>query len=683
MDANVPTQPGDQLIYTNQVSFGAVTSRREVIITPQAGADFKAGRILRIEIPAQDYVDPAGIYLTMATNIYAGAGNSWVSGAVAATPVALNADSGIPYLTEVRQLSTHPNCMKTVRFKPGVQCIFSRIKVLAGSTVIEDIQDYAELYRFMLEATTSPEWRKNDGAAEEGFYDPSNVAQNIAAANHHSVLYSGSDLATKVNYDSLAHYYTVRPMVGLFSINKLLPVKYMGNLTLEFYMAENADCLWSTSSARMSTKTYELTPTAQQLKPVANAPHFHQTAFRGGYYSRNDTNAANKTLACASYDGSSSLSNALLGYVTTDFPNAYYTVTDVQLHVPFVTVLPDYDRTMLEKIESEGLDLHFSTYHTHVRQLAGLGRQTLSFTERSLSVKGGFMIMRNSDDLRDIRSDMTFYSNNIEWYQWKIGNEYIPTQRVQCDGGAALALAQLKLALGTFDNFGQANNITDIDYLPTHVAGNVDTEDVNELLRQAQQPSKFAIGLTLEKSPGQMSGFDSAAAGVDIEIQVSLRNHTARFPTAFSDTKKFLGHKETLWQPSKFKCHITGTPDTIVAYNADPPVKAVTAHYCRAQIYGYQDSGDVILRDITGAADESEFRHHQPGIMISKDLTTVLTYADTVGFGDGQANSSAMDIVTYPQTVVSSNGKYTRVSFYAHVDSLMRLRRVGQIEVVV
>jgi hypothetical protein len=74
----------------------------------------------------------------------------------------------------------------------------------------------------------------------------------------------------------------------------------------------------------------------------------------------------------------------------TDFPNAYYEISNVELHVPFVTVMESYDKALANKIESDGLDLHFSTFHELVRTINSIGRQTLTFTERSLSVKGGF-----------------------------------------------------------------------------------------------------------------------------------------------------------------------------------------------------------------------------------------------------------------------------------------------------
>lgn len=671
MTENIPTIPGPMLDFKDQVTFGTITSRKEVVITPRYGGDFKAGQILRMEIPAQDYVDPSHIYMSFKTRLYAGAGNNWVSSSLT-TP--LNPTSGIPYLDENRVLSTSANCMKTVRFQPGIQCIFNRIKVLAGSTTIEDIQDYNDLYRFMLEATTSPEWRNSDGAEQEGFYDPENFKQMITVANHHSV--EEPITYSKLDYDSHPHVYTIRPMLGVLELGKLWPTKYMGNITLEFYLAENADCLWSTSSARMTETVYAPPATGERTRPLKIEVPAVTTSSGGNHAITLSVNSVpsihhptvvTETLPWASYTGVQSAVNTSQGFVTTDFPNAYYQISDVELHVPFITVLEDFDRAMFSKIENGGLDLHFSTFHEHVRQITSTGRQNITFTERSLSVKGGFLVMKNSDDIRDIRIDTSFRGNNMEWYQWKIGNEYIPAQKVDCHEGGARPLAQLKMALHTFNDFGGANNIKDVDYMPKHVAGDVNSWDKNELLRGTSQPSKFAVGLSLEKSPGQMSGFDSAAAGVDIEFQMNLRDNSVRFPSPYNAVQMFNGNLGAkTFQPTKYKVHFCGDNDNVTATNT---ITTVVEDYS-------SEEGGVYH---AGGYTSSRLANRPGGFMASKSLTLTGGLHTTVTMS--AAGSVVTVLPTY--TSVAETGKYVRVEFFAQVDSLLRIRRVGQLEVVV
>jgi len=686
MGSKVDTVPGPSLTYANQVSFGAITSRREVTVTPKYGGEFKAGSILRLEFPGQDYIDFTNAYMSFKSEIRAGPGNNFrVSPTPPVYPAAhapssesvLNSDSGIPYLGSNRQSSGNTNAMKHVKFKPGIQSIFSRIKVMVGSTTIEDIQDYADLYRFMLQATTSPDWRNKEGAEQEGFYDPENVQQMINVINHHTARTHGVPTYTALTYTAAKHVYTIRPMLGLLALGKLLPVKYMGNLTIEFYMAENQDCLWSSVSARSMTVAYKA-PAAQTLSGLINGPVPAGHPTIGFYPSPSDLTSVSRFMGCADTTGDfTSRTDADLGKATTDFPNAYYIISDVNFHVPFVTVLPEFDSALQNKIESDGLDLHFSTFHTHVRQITSTGRQNLTFSERSLSVKGGFAVMRNSDDLRDIRSDTTFMGNNISWYQWKIGNDYIPAQRVECSEGAARPMAQLKLALGTFGENDIATNVGESDYLPTHPVGNCETQHIAELARCAAQPSCFAIGLTLEKSPGQMSGFDSAQAGVDIELQFELATHASRFggyvyATGFAHAGN-VGDTQ-LWQPSKYKVYTCGTGEFADAGASIESVFVVPEHYSAP------NAGARVFTDSTSIGFRDGY-FYAPGAMMSKstECSLVHTIAGAVGLADLRLVATDGPIFTF----VSESGKYARLQFYIHVDSLLRLRRIGQIEVVV
>lgn len=654
--------PGPNLTYGGQVEFGVVTSRKEIIISPKYGGEFRAGSIVRLEIPAQDYVDPDFIRLSFRSYIYAGAGNNWVSD-VGHVPLA--STSGIPWLGDERLVSSNANCNKTVKFKPGVQCIFNRVKVLAGSTTIEDIQDYGDLQRFFYESLTSKEWRENEGLEKEGFYDPEDVRQSVRASNHHSqmddiIVYSANTYVAK------PFTYTVRPFLGLLrGLGKIIPVKYIGNITFEFYLEENAQALWSTSSARVSTQHYAVPAVAPVVVRTASAPATAMSPVSWGRPVATELTTTTNMFSTG-VTGSQSAADALLGCITTDFPNAYYVIDKVELIVPFLTVEPAYDSKIMSVIESTGLDLNFSTFHTHIKQISSVGRQNLNFTERSMSVKGGYVIMKSSDDIRDIRGDNTFIASNLQQYQWKIGNEYYPPQVVECTDGAARAYDQLKIALGTFLEYRDASNIKDIDYHPSQIAGNVMTQDPWELKRCASQPSKFAIGVSLEKSPGQQSGFDSAAAGVDIELQMTFGTQASRFAGTYAANRAFLGNFGSgIFPPSKFKVSLTSAPSDVSLTNV---------YHTRNEYYGQSDRGGIVVNKNTLM---NELNSIQPGFMVTKGLTSTLTWTGTTFVVAGPP-------ATIPVFSGGSEvGKYLRLAFYANVDTVLRIRRVGQIEVVV
>lgn len=650
--------PSENLRYGNQPTFGVITSRKEVTISPKYGGEFRAGSIIRFELPAQDYVDPEYIRFNFRTFLFAGAGNNWVT---SAGHVPLASTSGIPFLGDERLQSSNANCNKTVKFKPGVQCIFNRIKVLAGSTTIEDIQDYGDLQRFLLEATSSFEWRESDGIEKEGFYDPEDVKGSVRASNQHCAIVAPN--YTTDTYTSVGYTYTVRPFLGILrGLNKILPVKYIGNITFEFYMEENAQCLWSTSSARCTTQHYALPAVAPVIARVAGAP---TTAVIPTVFGRPQIDSL--TTITNSFASGVTGVTPLSGHITTDFPNAYYTVDKCEMIVPFVTVAPEYDAMVQKSIEESGVDLHFSSFHTHIKQISSAGRQNLNFTERSLSVKGGYVLMKYSEDLRDIRSDVTFVASNIEQYQWKIGNEYFPPQVVDCTLGGGRAYDQLQLALGTYKETNFSNCIRDVDYHPVQVVGNVMTQDPWELKRKATQPSKFAIGLSLEKSAGQISGFDSAAAGVDIELQLTLGTMIARFPVAYAATQAFLGNFGSgQFTTSKFFVSITSSPSDVSATNTV---------WAMPEYYGLRDHGGVVNQQNTSM---SEFSGVQAGIMMPKNLTALHTWNAGATYATG-----LLTIPAFSNSLGHETGKYIRLAFYAHVESILRIRRVGQIEVVV
>ena len=228
---------------------------------------------------------------------------------------------------------------------------------------------------------------------------------------------------------------------------------------------------------------------------------------------------------------------------------------------------------------------------------------------------------------------------------------------------------QLQLALGIYKDQKFANNIRNVDYNPVQVAGNCMTQDSWELKRKATQPSKFAIGLALEKSPGQISGFDSAAAGVDIELQMTLGTMIARFPVTYAATKAFLGNFGSgQFSTSKFHVSICGTPYDLSATNV---------YWTQPEYYAAKDQGGVVCNLNTTM---NQFRGLQPGFMVPKNMTIAHTWNATATY---VVAAPLATIPAFTNALGHETGKYIRLAFYAHVESILRLRRVGQIEVVV
>lgn len=613
-DKQLETVPSPAATYRDQRTFGVVAGKSHVEIAPKYGGEFKAGDIIRLEIPAQSWLDPNEFYISFQTSLLAGASNSL---SLSATD-----ENVLPYQSVSGFIAASPTRTgnRTVQFLPGIQNIFNRVRLLAGSVVIEDIQDYPTLYRIMLETTTNELWRKTDGFVEEGWYDPADPMQMRANGNFHTKF--GGNTANP------GHTYTVRPLLGLLNSGKYLPLKYMGQLIIELYLEQNQECLWSSSSIKN-------TEVDEQVWAAVSA-----TAIP----SKEITTGALEHLAVADST-----------QVQVDYPNASYIVKQVRMHVPFVFPNENFDEEMMKQIESQGLEIHHSSWMTHTKNLTNTGRNALNFQERALSIKGGLCVMRNSKSIRSIANDMTFASNGIESYQFKVGSEYIPAQQIDCLTGPGPALAQLKYSLGTFGttNVGLIDNDS---FLPADVPHQLDTMNASELRRKASQPSKFIMGLNLEKSPGQSSGFNSAASSVDIELILKLRDHKT-VVGANDGNKLFKGAEATAkWQPTKrvvinqhdldFGSSLTNRPDP--SFNG----------------YWYDDD--------TGTRVSRYFLDRPEGFLHADNLTTKYTagVSSTV-FDEAELSYTANEV-----------GHYCRVYFFAHVDQVLRLSAVGRMEIV-
>ena len=118
---------------------------------------------------------------------------------------------------------------------------FRRMRIIAGSQVVEDFDSYNRVHH-MFSKLMSQGARRDE--ANEGFgyrYDD----ELLTLVNN-----SGSTALTyEVNANNCQGFYSemtvgFKPLCGLFSQFKYLPLKYMGNLTIELELVTNAvDCI--------------------------------------------------------------------------------------------------------------------------------------------------------------------------------------------------------------------------------------------------------------------------------------------------------------------------------------------------------------------------------------------------------------------------------------------------------
>jgi len=106
-------------------------------IPPKNGSAFSPGQVIRLEFPAQGYVNPLNTTLAFDVTLY-GTGTA-IAGQV-------------------------------VRFQNNIQSIFNRVRLLYGSTPLEDIINYNVIVRNLTEWT---------GTGQNGVMDQSTIANGI------------------------------------------------------------------------------------------------------------------------------------------------------------------------------------------------------------------------------------------------------------------------------------------------------------------------------------------------------------------------------------------------------------------------------------------------------------------------------------------------------------------------
>lgn len=226
-------------------------------IPPKNGATFTPGSVIRLEFPAQGYINPLNTTLEFDVNLYT-------------------------YGTPTNSF---------VRFQNNIQSVFSRARLLYGATPLEDIINYNVIMRALTEWTATN---------QTGSLDQTSIAEGIGGvvmattkAGYYKLdLDSGGTNTYKTWYgpvnvrqayiqgvDTLSTFgfgyvpngagtagtcvrrYQVNFGFGLFNQDKLLPVKFMASqLAIELTLAPPASCIMANvGGASGTTPTYDIT----------------------------------------------------------------------------------------------------------------------------------------------------------------------------------------------------------------------------------------------------------------------------------------------------------------------------------------------------------------------------------------------------------------------------------------
>lgn len=311
----------------------------------------------------------------------------------------------------------------------GAHAIFNRIKITYGGMVIEDIVDYNQIARMLVDCGVSRSYLHGSGAVLEGtsatYLEDAKFWRQFSAE---SLINSGDQLAMQhvsLNNPALRKKMCFRPFLGLMNCKKLIPLKWMASsLVVELTMSRNEDIL----IAPLAAVTH---PTVELRNPqfMVELINFDSTYDAGFYY------------------GMQQFGVPLKFHTWNTFVhNPTGTNEQIQIHERArsikLALAGVYDTNKQFEVDSSRL------YHAVSTQIVPNADMISSPT-----VKGS-----------DGQPITTANRGQIMEYQWRIGGRYWPAQPVDCTYGGSEAYVELLKTMDAVGDYTFSNNVDARDW---------------------------------------------------------------------------------------------------------------------------------------------------------------------------------------------------------------------------
>lgn len=302
-----------------------------------------------------------------------------------------------------------------VRFQNNIQSCFSRVRLLYGSTPLEDIPNYNCIVRALTEWTSSDPLGADQTSVTDGIggvaptltgsltagtgttalarttnvgalvpvvgnvrqkmihgVDLRGVTGEATGLTGFGVVPNGTAISALTNHATVAskdptRRYQVQLALGLLTQEKLIPTKFMASqLAIEITLANPADCIYQ----------------------------------------------------------------AIAG---SSVPSPTYTVTNVNLIPEILEFDASYDESFLRGLQGGGVPIKFSTWNNYRFTASNSSTFNLQIQERSRSVKAIFAMQRREQPIINADSGATFFNSDIttseaastlQDFQFRIGGRY-------------------------------------------------------------------------------------------------------------------------------------------------------------------------------------------------------------------------------------------------------------------
>jgi hypothetical protein len=311
----------------------------------------------------------------------------------------------------------------SVRFQNNIQSIFSRVRLLYGSTPIEDIIGYNVIVRALTEWT---------GTCQTGTMDQTSINEGIGGY----VLGVSSPLINNTT-ENVGETSMIHTRKGLIHGIDLCdpPVATAGDL-----FTAGIDGTGSVPNGSGAVVTipnhnliFKLNPVRRYQVQLAlglfNQEKLIPTKFMASQLAIEITLAT--AAECMIYDQ----------YAVGAVSDPSYSVSNVNLIPEILEFDASYDETFIRGLMEGGVPLKFATWNNYRFSAGSSSAVNLQIQERSRSVKAIFCMQRRDPATITTDSGAMFFNSNITGtgntpssfneYQFRIGGRYFPAQPVQ------------------------------------------------------------------------------------------------------------------------------------------------------------------------------------------------------------------------------------------------------------
>jgi len=449
-------------------------------IPPKNNSTFSPGSVIRLEFPAQGYVNPGKTTLEFDIQM-------------------------------IYQPAAAESC--ALRFQNNIQSTFSRVRLLYGSTPLEDIPNYNVLIRALTEWTGSDQLGPDQTSISDGIgginpgasgavytdgpggvaftatvgtpqicnvrqkyiqgVDTRGTAGDVGTASGFGSVPNGptanTQVGTMVGIKGVnpVRRYQVQLALGLLTQDKLIPTKFMASqLAIEITLAQPADCMYLNVNGTTGSTT---APT--------------------------------------------------------------YSVQNVNLIPEILEFDASYDESFLQGLRSTGVPLKFASWNNYRFSNGLSSTANLQIQERSRSVKSIYCLQRRENgDLTKDNGSFFFNTDNtastagttLQDFQFRIGGRYFPASPVQnstsvgtnLPNGGVESYVELAKALNTLGNTTLSTSVNAIRWAQNPLSGSFFAASVGNLF-QEQDYDLTLLGYKANGTPvyKQMSAATSSVSG--------------------------------------------------------------------------------------------------------------------------------------------------------------------------